>query len=307
MHGFENAIINVDGLVTPAMKARVPVLDRGFLYGDSVYEVFRTYDGVAFLLDEHFARLAKSAELIHLRMTQSAPLLLDEIRRTIQEGGFAAGEDLYVRFAVTRGAGAIDLNPDPSVASRYVIIARPLPRWPAENYSVGVTLAVPEVRRNPVTSLDPNIKGGNYLNNILGVLQAKELGADDCVMLSQDGLVAEASNSNVWFDLDGMLVTPGPKAGNLLGLTKGALHDVLHENSVASADADIPLSRIADAAECFLTSATREVLPVKSVLMPDGKTADFPAGGGDKTRFAMQAFKKFIASYVESHRRHKVV
>src|SRR5690606_30063453 len=98
-------------------------------------------------------------------------------------------EDVYVRYIVTRGEGAMDLYPDPYLAQRHVIIVRPLPRWNPEFYTCGMTLAVPNTRRNPLNALDPNIKGGNYLNNVLGLMEARAIGADDCVMLNHAGLL----------------------------------------------------------------------------------------------------------------------
>jgi branched-chain amino acid aminotransferase len=160
-------------------------------------------------------------------------------------------------------------------------------------------MAVPTVRRNPVTALDPNIKGGNYLNNILAVTEARELGADDCVILDHNGLVTEASNSNVWFVIDGRLLTPA--SGNLRGLTKKALHSALKEAGMASEETDIHADRLAQAGEGFVTSATREVMPIRSLRLEDGNVVEFPEGGGDVTRRTAAVFKAYIDRYVREH------
>jgi branched-chain amino acid aminotransferase len=96
--------INVDGLIRPAQEASIPVLDRGFLYGDSVYEVFRTYRGVPLFLDDHFERLENSARLIQMQISQSREELLLEIKRTAKIAGVKQNEDAYVRYQITRGA-----------------------------------------------------------------------------------------------------------------------------------------------------------------------------------------------------------
>jgi branched-chain amino acid aminotransferase len=293
---------NVDGAITRTADARVPVLDRGFLYGDSIYEVFRTYGGVPLFYDEHWRRFENSAALIRMRIGLTKDQLTDAIRATVAATGAARlGQDVYVRYTVTRGEGPVDLFPSPEIKTRYVIIVRAVPSWNPEFYSHGVRVGVASTRRNPKTALDPNIKGGNYLNNVLGVMDARAQGADDCVMLNEEGLVTEASNSNVFFVLGGELVTPAQTAGNLQGLTKAALHEACRARGLATRERDIPAEEVASATECFLTSATREVMPVVSLRTLDGGVLKFPEGGGAVTRRAADYYKEHVAEYVRTH------
>jgi branched-chain amino acid aminotransferase len=292
---------NVNGEVTPVDEARIPVLDRGFLYGDSIYEVFRTYEGVPLFCREHFDRLENSARLVHMTISQSREELLEEMRRTARAADVSAGDDIYVRWHVTRGSGPLDLVPPPNLRTSYVIIVKEVPRWNAEFYSRGVRLAVTRVRRNPVESLSPDIKSGNYLNNILGVAEAVELGGDDCLMLNPAGVVTEASNSNVFFVIDDRLVTPSAESGVLRGITKSAIQRVsaehgfnVHEDRVAAGD-------VARATECFVTSATREVMPVAGIRLEDGTWREFPTGGGAVTRGVATAYKEAIGRNVREH------
>ncbi len=282
--------------------ARVPVLDRGFLYGDSIYEVFRTYGGVPLFYDEHWQRLENSAGLIRMRIGVSKDELTAAIRATIAATGAPKlGQDVYVRYTVTRGEGPVDLYPSPEIKTRYVIIVRPVPVWNPEFYARGVRAAIASTRRNPSNALDPNIKGGNYLNNVLGVMDARALGADDCVMLNEAGLVTEASNSNVFFVIDGELVTPAQTAGNLRGLTKAALHDACRARGLATRERDIAADELPQATECFLTSATREVMPIVTLRTLEGTELRFPDGGGGVTRLAAAYYKEYVAEYVRTH------
>ena len=275
------SVTNVDGVITPTAEARIPVMDRGFLYGDSVYEVFRTYGGIPLFFDEHWERFENSARLIHLRLQLTREQMMEEIRRTFRASGAAElGQDVYVRYCVTRGEGPVDLFPDPELATRYVIVVKEVPPWRADFYSRGVRLAVSRTRRNPTNALNPNIKGGNYLNNVLGVIEARRLGADDCVMLNDAGLVTESSNSNVFFAIDGELVTPAENAGHLRGLTRVALQEACAAHELQIVTRDIPLEDAAHATESFITSATREVMPVRSLTLRDGSAVEFPQGGG---------------------------
>src|SRR5262249_24294008 len=149
-----------------------------------------TYDGVPLFYDEHWARLQNSALLTRMEIGLSLAELTEAIRTTIAATGAArARTDVYVRYVVTRGEGPVDLFPSPDLKTRYVIIVRPVPNWGAQLYSRGARVAIAQTLRNPSQALDPNIKGGNYLNNVLGVMDARAVGADDCVMLNDAGFV----------------------------------------------------------------------------------------------------------------------
>ena len=296
------SMTNVDGVITPTSEARIPVMDRGFLYGDSIYEVFRTYGGIPLFFDEHWERLENSARLIHLRLQLTREQMMEEIRRTFRASGAAEIEqDVYVRYCITRGEGPVDLFPNPELPNRYVIIVKELLPWRADFYGRGVSLAVSQTRRNPINALNPNIKGGNYLNNVLGVIEARELGADDCIMLNDAGLVTESSNSNVFFVIDGDIVTPDESAGQLRGLTREALNEACAAHGLDILSRDISLQDAANATESFITSATREVMPVRSLVFPNGHALDFSEGGGDLTRRAMAHYREYVERYLRAH------
>lgn len=290
----------IDGFIGPIDQIKVPVLDRGFLYGDSVYEVFRTYDGIPFLFEEHYERLLNSAGLCGMHISQSKQELMQAITDTIAACDIKDREDIYVRYQVTRGEGAVDLFPEPGIISRLIIFIKPVPQWNPDFYSGGMTMSIPRQRRNAVSSLDPNIKGGNYMNNILALAESKQQGMDECLMLNAKGMVTECSNSNVWFVLDGKVVTP--QAGNLVGLTRRSLMALFNDANIDAVERGIFSEEVVDATECFVTSATREVMPVKSLVTENGATLEFPEGGGEMTRKAMQLYSDMIATFVKENR-----
>ncbi|HEX5421364.1 MAG TPA: aminotransferase class IV [Gammaproteobacteria bacterium] len=296
------SMTSIDGAITRTEDAKISVLDRGFLYGDSIYEVFRTYRGVPLFYAEHWTRFQNSAALIGLEIGLSQEALTQRIRAAVAATGAAkAGTDVYVRYTLTRGRGALELAPSPDLAPCCVIIVKEVPKWGSDLYTRGVTVAVPGRRRNSGSALDPNIKGGNYLNNVLALMEARKLGAEDCIMLDDAGLVTEASNSNVFFVLDGELVTPSQKARNLRGLTKAAVHEACREHDLATHEIEIAAADLTRASECFLTSATREVMPVVSVRQEDGTKLEFPPGGGAITRRVAQYYKDYVEAYVRTH------
>ena len=152
MTAFES-MTNVDGVITRTAEARVPVLDRGFLYGDSIYEVFRTYKGVPLFYEEHWQRFQNSAALTRMQIGLTLDELTAAIRATIAATGAPRlGADVYVRYVVTRGEGPVDLFPSPELKNRYVVIVRTVPSWAPELYSRGVSVAVAGTRRNSSTS-----------------------------------------------------------------------------------------------------------------------------------------------------------
>lgn len=293
----------VNGVITPLNEAKVPILDRGFLYGDSVYEVFRTYDGIAFLFDEHYVRLCNSANLMGMTIPFDAKHLEVEIKKAIEYAQPEKHEDVYVRYQITRGEGVIDLDPGKAENPCLIIMVKHVPQWPQHFYDQGMAIAVANTRRNAVNSLDPNIKGGNYLNNILGLSEARRLGADDCVMLDRAGNISECSNSNIWFVIDDEVVTP--LGENLTGLTRKSLVALLQDNNVAVAERALTIEDVKNASECFITSATREVMPCASLRIDAHTMMTFADGGGPKTRQCMQLYKNMIVKFIETNQHQK--
>jgi branched-chain amino acid aminotransferase len=296
------SMTSVDGVITPTEDARVPVIDRGFLYGDSVYEVFRTYRGVPLLYEEHWSRLENSAGLIYMQIDRSRDEIGEAIRSTIEATGAPRlGVDVYVRYSLTRGDSSLDLYPE-GQPQRLVVIVRQVPDWKPELYSSGLAVAIPDTRRNALDALDPNIKGGNYLNNVLGLIGARTHGADDCLMLNDAGLITEGSNSNVFFVIDGELVTPSQSAANLKGLTKMAVRSIAARHGIPNAEVEISPEDAARATESFFSSATREIMPVHTLRLEDGEVIEFPKGGGKLTRRLRDLYREFVDDYVETHR-----
>jgi branched-chain amino acid aminotransferase len=300
------ATANVDGKITPAKEATISIFDRGFQYGDSIYEVTRTYDGVPFFLAEHFDRLENSARLARMKITQAREFLTDEIKRTLTASGAKKGEDVFIRYTITRGVGPLDLDPATSPKTSYVILVKEIPPWNPEFYKTGMTLAVPVTVRNSPRALDPNIKSGNYLNNILCVAEARELGADDALIMSLDGKLTECSNSNVAFVIGNEIRTPKHEprtnTGNLRGLTRTLIGQLADRAGLGYSEAAMLPADVEQAAECFVSSATREVMPVQAVILPGGKRVEFPKGGGAATKKIQAEYARYVKDYIEQHR-----
>ncbi len=250
-------LCNLNGEIVPEESARIPVLDRGFLFGDSIYEVIRTRDGIPFAWIEHLERLRQSAEGIGLEIGMDDDQLMGRIKTTVQAGD---NPESYIRIVVTRGTGSapnIDLAYAPGPPT-CVILVRKLP----EIAHAEARLALVQRLRNDRRALDPAIKSGNYLNNVLGLAEARAAGATDCLFLNQSGHVTETSTSNVFVICGGLVFTPPLKAGLLAGITRGLLFTCCAEKNISIEEKELTETDMRDADEIFVTSTSRDVTPV---------------------------------------------
>lgn len=260
---------NTNGRLHSAHEPSLTPLDRGFLYGDAIYEVWRTYHGVVFAWEEHFSRLERSARALHLPLPWTRTEMFAEIARTVaafrQTASFL--EDVYIRLQVSRGAGAIGLDIALADRPEFVLLVQPCPKNSPEILRDGMRLSIAmSLRRNPIESLSPAWKTGNYLNNILGLREARARGADDVVMLNLRGEVTEAATSNIAFVRNGEVITPRLDAGILEGITRGLLlRRIAGAAGVHASEATLCPQDLAAMSECFLLSSTKDVTPVGAV------------------------------------------
>jgi branched-chain amino acid aminotransferase len=288
-------LVNVDGCLVPPEEAFVPVLDRGFLYGDSVYEVVRTYGGQVFELGRHLERMDRSAAGIALQLPPRERIER-ELQRTLQASGNA---ESYARIVVTRGEGKFGLAPHLAPGpGRLVLVVRPLEPPPAETYERGLRMAIAVTRRNPPQALDPALKTGNYLNSVLALRESHEAGADDALLLDLRGQVTEGSSSNVFFVQDGIVVTPPLQVGILHGVTRAIVIELARGEGLIVREEPHGPEALSAADEVFVTSTIREVLAVTSLVLLGGPGASVRtvADGkpGPVTRRLHEAFRRYV-------------
>ncbi len=262
--------ISINGVIGDAASATISPLDRGFLYGDSVYEVMRTYGGEPFGEGEHLDRLQRSADLLGIRVPLERPALVEEIRATLAAAGNA---ESYCRVVITRGSGPIGLDPALADNPCRVIIVTELKPYPAELYERGAELRLVPTGRAAEGGVAPGAKSGNYLVNILALGIAKRQGAHEAVMLDAAGRVTEGSSSNVFIVRGGVVSTPPLSAGILEGITRRKVMELARQHGLRVDERQVYPADLEAADEVFITSSIREVLPVTSV---DGRSV----GGG---------------------------
>jgi branched-chain amino acid aminotransferase len=285
------ATINVNGKISDAEHAVVPVLDHGFLYGEGVYETLRTYHQQPFLLDRHLRRLRTSASMIALSVPLTDAQFSERIDETMREARRAAGSappEWYVRILLTRGVGELTYDPAACPSPSVVIITKPQVDPPAEAFGTGVRVTLAATIRNHPDSVSPLIKSNNLLNNALAMQEAVRRGAFEAIMRNYRGELAECTTANVFVVKDGTALTPPLSSGLLAGITREFLFEIGRDEGVPVLEAVLRDQDLYDADEAFLTSTTRELLPIVQV---DGR----PIGSGKPgpmTKQLLQAFRR---------------
>lgn len=252
----------IDGELKQAENAVVSVLDRGFLYGDSVFETLRTYGKRPFALQEHVDRLEKSAERVLIQMPVSAAQISAEIARAVEEAEFP---ESYVRVMLTRGQGALGLDPRAAVKPLRVLIVAPLSPPPLKDYEQGISVITFQTSRVQDDTPAAGAKVGNYLVAVLANRQAAESGAKEALISNVAGEVVEGATSNVFWFEGGKLWTPPLSAGILAGITR---HHILRAAGNLKWAVEMRVPKVRELVESdgvFISSSLREMLPVVSI------------------------------------------
>lgn len=265
------ATVNVNGRITGHRDAVVSVFDHGFLYGEGVYETLRTYGGRVFQYERHARRLRRSAQMIALDLPFTDAALADEIRRTISAAQVAG--EAYIRVLVTRGVGELTYDPKATPSPTLVIIVKPHVDPPAEAYRDGVRVVVVDVVRNHPGSVNPMIKSNNLMNSALAMQEALRHGAFEGVMRNYRGELTECTTANLFIVKDGVVKTPPLDAGLLPGITRECIFEVGRRAGIDVREAVLHDGDLYGADEAFLTSTTREAVPIT-------RAGDRPIGSG---------------------------
>jgi branched-chain amino acid aminotransferase len=255
--------VYVNGTITPADHAVIPVYDHGFLYGEGVYETLRTYNRVPFLYDRHAARLRASAERIQL----DVPFDDETLRQWIDDTVAAAGDlkEAYIRVLLTRGVGELSYDLRATPTPSLIIIVKPFDEPPARVFEEGIRLSLVSILRNHPGSVNPIIKSNNLLNNALAMQEAAGRGADEALMCNYRGELSECSMSNFFLVRDGKAMTPRSEAGLLLGVTRAFLFEVGRDIGVPVEEATLYPADLDACDEAFITGSTRELSPVTRI------------------------------------------
>ncbi len=269
-----NGMVCLNGEILPGSEARISIFDRGFLYGDGLFETMRVYDGKAHLLRRHLERLERGAGVLGISLPDTE-LLRDWIRRTIAADG---ATDAALRLTVTRGVGGTVQDPSAAGTPTVMILLRPLLQSrplnttnndKREAASSLVTLRSVHAARGFASS----VKTLNYLPAIRAGFELRETGAREGIMTTEEGIVAGVSLGNLFCVRDGVLHTPPLDLGILPGITRGRVIELAAVAGIECRESMFDVDALRSAEEVFHTNSVRELMPVSHI---DG----MPVGNG---------------------------
>lgn len=268
----------------PLDKAKISILDRGFLYGDGVFETMRSYGGVVFRLEEHIERLSRSLKTLHIRPRVSKSKIQKIVYRLLDRNRL---KNAYIKIIVTRGRSTGLLAPSPKTRPTLVIYAMPYKKFTKDIYQKGIRVSLSKSRYNEKSKLAGN-KTLNYLDNILYRYDAGRKNFDDAILANTKGFISEASSSNIFLVKGKKVVTPCLESGCLPGITRQEiirLAGKFLKNKVC--ETFIRTNTLYSADEIFLTNSLAEIVPVVKVdnrVVGDGKP-------GPLTKRLMELFR----------------
>ena len=278
----------LNGTIQPLEDTRVSVNDRGFLFGDAVYEVIRTYGGQPFRMTDHLDRLEKSMAAIRIHPDRDRATVEKWIHDVCNQAGY---DEAKIYLQVSRGVAPRD-HAFPDVSPTVLITVTPIAPLPAEMTENGVAaLSTPDIRWARC-----DVKSVNLLPNVLARQAARDAGAFEALFVDDDGFLLEGATSNVFAVDGGTIVTPPLDPHILPGVSRAYLMELAKEHNIPLAERPIPMDTLATAEELFLTGTTIEILPVNQV---DGK----PIGNGDPgpiTRTLQKVFRPAHAATPQS-------
>ncbi len=279
-------LVYIDGKFYPKSEAKISVYDHGLLYGDGVFEGIRAYHGIVFKLKEHIDRLYKSAHPIFLKISLTKAELTEAVLETLKKNNLT---NAYIRLVVTRGVGDLGLDPRKCPKATIIIITEPLLQLhSAEKVENGINTIITWVKRNPVDAATHEMKSLNYLNSILGKIEANNIGADEAIYLDKTGYVCEGVGENIFMVRDGKLLTPPISSGALDGITRALIIRLAKKLGIEVTERNITPNELFTADEVFFTGTAAEVAPIREVnkrVIGTGKP-------GPVTKRIMREFEK---------------
>ena len=281
-------LIYIDGKFYRKSEAKISVYDHGLLYGDGVFEGIRAYNGIVFKLKEHIDRLYQSAHPIFLKIPLTKDQLTKAVLETLRKNSL---KDAYIRLVVTRGVGDLGLDPRKCPKATIIIITEPkLQLHSPKKLENGISTYITWVRRNSVDAASHEMKSLNYLNSILGKIEANNIGADEALCLDKTGYVCEGVGENIFILQNNTLLTPSISSGALNGITRAVVIRLAKKLGYQIIERNITPNELFTAEEAFFTGTAAEIAPISKVnnrVIGSGKL-------GLVTRRILQEFERVI-------------
>ncbi|SEL96308.1 4-amino-4-deoxychorismate lyase [Paenibacillus sp. OK003] len=258
--------------------AVVPVTDHGFLYGLGLFETFRTYQGVPFLLERHLERMASGCRELGIPFTTTAAEVTDWIKNLLLANDL---QDAYVRYTVSAGEAPLGLPSGDYVKPNHIVLAKALPEPSPSLYENGKMLQRLSTPRNTPEG-EVRFKSLHYMNSILAKRELNGYGqhvqSAEGLQLTQDGYIAEGIVSNVFWVRQGVLYTPSLATGILPGITRAVVLELAVHQGIPCQEGLFPWEELIQADEIFLTGSVAELVPVTTLRDEDGTETVISSG-----------------------------
>ena len=285
-------LIYINGEYYPKSQAKISVYDHGLLYGDGVFEGIRAYNGIVFKLKEHIDRLYRSANVIMLDIPLTKEEMINAVLETLRKNNL---RDAYIRLVVTRGIGDLGLDPRKCPKPTVIIITDVIKLHSIEAKKKGIKAIITWVKRDPVDATSHEVKSLNYLNSILGKIEANIAGFDEAICLDKNGHISEGVAENIFIVKNEKVITPPTSTGALVGITRNVVMKIASNLGYTVVEANITPTDLFTADEAFFTGTAAEIVPIVEVnrrIIGDGKP-------GPITQRLMQEFEKVIQDHKE--------
>ncbi len=270
----------INGSMVPKENAKVSVFDRGFLYGDGVFETVRIYDGIPFMIDEHITRLLNGLKALRF---QRLPAGLKVYALNLIEANKV--ENGVLRIVVSRGELVAGIDPSASKEPTVVITAKEGIPYSEAAYLKGFRAIISDIRKDRNSPLC-SVKSANFLTHVLARGEATDAGVDEAIMLNHEGFVTEATVSNIFIIKGNSLITPSIDSGILPGIARKTVIEFADGMGLAVSERGVKPEEFFDINEAFLTNSLMEVMPLIEV---DKR----PIGNGLSGKMTMELRKRY--------------
>ncbi len=281
-----NSYIFLNGKIISDAEGHISFKDRGFMYGDGIFETLRSYNGIPFKLAEHLERLQSSAKKLKISFEYTIKGLSKSVKELLKVNNIP---DAYIRVTLSRGIGNNGLGINDNFESTLLIQAKPFMPYQKELYKEGMSLTVSRARRSTSCPISRH-KTTNLLTSILLKEEAKGKSAQEAIILNTDGYVAECIVSNIFIVDSGRVMTPSLDTNILPGITRKTVLDICRNNKIPASEDRFKIETLIKAEEVFITNSLMEVMPIAKVEGNKvGKTIP-----GEITSQLMSAYKSLI-------------
>lgn len=294
-----------NGELMPESEVRISFRDRGWLFGDTAFDVARTFGGKPFKLREHVERLYRTLAYMQVNPGMSSDDMCRVSEQVLEANRPLLGpdRDYWVGQRISRGLMPLDGEAIERSGPTIVVDCTPLPLSSrAADFRDGIEVVVPSVRRTPPESMSPRAKMCNYINLVLGDLEAKAHNPRAwAILLDTSGNLAEGLGSNIFLVRDGALFTP--KADFVLpGISRDVVMQLAAEAGIPCHESDVSLYDAYNCDEAFLTSTSLCLCPLRSI---NGRALNERANPGPVTARLTAAYQELVGfDFVEQYRRH---